>query len=89
MALWEPTEGSLLYGSYARREEDKESDVDILIVLDQFDIYAREVDRTGKLGADLSLKYGITVSQVFIREADWPNGNTPFLSNVREEALPL
>jgi predicted nucleotidyltransferase len=81
--------GLYLYGSYARREEDEESDVDILVVLDQFDIYAREVDRTGELGSDLSLKYGITVSQVFIREADWLNGNTPFLSNVREEALRL
>jgi len=81
--------GIYLYGSYARREEEEESDVDILIVLDQFDIYAREVDRTGELGSDLSLKYGITVSQVFIRESDWLNGDTPFLSNVREEALPL
>jgi len=81
--------GLYLYGSYARREEEEESDVDILIVLDQFDIYAREVDRTGELGSDLSLKNGITVSQVFIRESDWLNGDTPFLSNVREEALPL
>ena len=36
----------------------------------------------------LSLKYGITVSQVFIREPDSLHGDTPFLSNVREEAVP-
>jgi len=78
-----------LYGSYARGEEDDESDLDVLVVLDQFDSYAREVDRTGEIGSDLSLKYGVTVSQVFVREAEWLHGDTPFLSNVREEAITL
>ena len=81
--------GLYLYGSYARGEEDEESDLDILVVLDQFDSYAREVDRTGQLASDLSLKYGITVSKVFIREAQWSQGNTSFLSNVRDEAILL
>ena len=77
--------GLYLYGSCARGEEDEESDLDILVVLEHFDHYATEVNRTG----ELSLKYGITVSQVFIRETDWLHGDTPFLSNVREEAVPL
>jgi uncharacterized protein len=81
--------GLYLYGSYARAEADEESDVDILVVLEQFDSYAREVDRTGQLASDLSLKYGITVSQVFMRQAEWLEGDTPFLSNVREEGILL
>jgi predicted nucleotidyltransferase len=81
--------GLYLYGSYARGEADEESDVDILVVLEQFDSYAREVDRTGQLASDLSLKYGITVSQVFMRQAEWLEGDTPFLSNVREEGILL
>ncbi len=81
--------GLYLYGSCARGEEDDESDLDILVVLEQFDKYAAEVDRTGELASELSLKYGITVSLVFIRETEWLHGNTPFLSNVREEAIPL
>jgi predicted nucleotidyltransferase len=81
--------GLYLYGSYARGEEDEESDLDIVVVLDQFDSYAREVDRTGQLASDLSLKYGITVSKVFIREAQWLRGDTSFLSNVRDEAILL
>jgi predicted nucleotidyltransferase len=81
--------GLFLYGSYARAEADEESDVDILVVLEQFDSYAREVDRTGQLASDLSLKYGITVSQVFMRQAEWLEGDTPFLSNVREEGILL
>ena len=81
--------GLYLYGSYARGEEDEESDLDVLVVLEQFDHYAAEVNRTGELASDLSLKYGITVSQVFVRETEWLHGDTPFLSSVREEAISL
>jgi len=48
-----------------------------------------EVNRTGELTSDLSLKYGMTISPVFVRESEWLNGDTPFLSNVREEAILL
>jgi predicted nucleotidyltransferase len=80
--------GIYLFGSYARDEADRESDLDILVVLDAFDRYAHEVNRTGVLAADLSLKYGVTVSLVFLREHEWLTGDTPFLSNVRDEAIP-
>ncbi len=80
--------GVYLYGSYARREADAESNLDLLVVLDDFERYGKEVERTGQLGADLSLKYGVSISQVFVRERDWLLGDTPFLANVREEAIP-
>lgn len=80
--------GVYLFGSYARGDADRESDLDILVVLENFEHYAREVDRTGKLIADLSLKYGLSISQVFMREREWIHGDTPFLSNVRDEAVP-
>ena len=80
--------GVYLYGSYARDEADEESDVDVLVILDDFDHYGAEVNRTSELGASLSLQYGVSVSKVFLRERDWLNGQTPFLANVREEAIP-
>jgi uncharacterized protein len=70
--------GLYLYGSYARGEEDRESDLDILVVLEQFDHYAAEVNRTGELASELSLKYGMTISPVFVRETEWLDGDTPF-----------
>ena len=80
--------GAYLYGSYARREEDAESDVDVLVVLDRIDHYATEVDRTSHLVAAVSLKYGISISRVFVSQRDWSAGETPFLENAREEAIP-
>ena len=38
--------GVYLFGSYARGDQDSESDVDVLIVLDRFEHYGAEIDRT-------------------------------------------
>ena len=80
--------GVYLYGSYARGSQDPESDLDVLIVLADFDHYGEELDRTSELVAALSLDYGIAVSRVFVRQRDWTEARTPFLANVREEAVP-
>jgi predicted nucleotidyltransferase len=80
--------GVYLYGSYARGSQDPESDLDVLIVLADFDHYGEELDRTSELVAALSLEHGIDVSRVFVRGRDWTEARTPFLANVREEAVP-
>jgi predicted nucleotidyltransferase len=80
--------GVYLFGSYARDEASEESDADILIVLDRVDHYSREIDTTSELTSELSLEYGISLSRVFATEAQWRTGQTNFLQNLREEAVP-
>lgn len=60
----------------------------MLVVLGDFEHYGAEVDRTSELTATLSLQYGVSISKVFLREQDWLSTQTPFLANVREEAIP-
>jgi len=51
--------GVYLYGSYARGSQDPESDLDVLIVLADFEHYGEELDRTSEIVAALSLEHGI------------------------------
>jgi predicted nucleotidyltransferase len=79
----------LLFGSYARGEQDNESDLDILIVLCSYERYGSEIERTGEVISQLSLKYGISISRKFIKEIDWLSADSSLLRNVRAEALSL
>ena len=81
--------GVYLYGSYARHEADDESDVDILVVLDEFEDYFEEVEKTSEFSAACSLKHGTSISKVFMRERDWLEAETSFLYSVRSEAVPV
>jgi len=76
-----------LFGSYARGDADAESDVDVLIVLDQVDNYSQEIDFTGTAISELSLRFGVTISRVFASEDRWKNDQTNFFLNVRDEAV--
>lgn len=76
-----------LYGSYARGEADPESDVDVLVVLDEYDRYSVEIRRTSQRISSLCLKYSVSVSRVFISEEKWLRDDSPFLRNTRSEAI--
>lgn len=79
--------GLYLFGSHARNEAEAESDVDVLVVLDRVEQYGHEVSVTGVLISQLSLQFGVSISRVFISQQDWTDRHTPFLANVREEAI--
>lgn len=80
--------GVYLYGSYARGEARPGSDLDVLVVLNRVDRYGEEIDRTGALASRISLAHGVSVSRVFVDEAAFRAAETPFLANIRREAIP-
>ena len=80
--------GVYIYGSYARGEERADSDIDVMIVLDNYQSYGREIDRTGELVSELSLEYSISISRVIIKETQWKKSDTPLLRNIRMDGVP-
>ena len=83
----ERLKGLYLYGSYARGDYREGSDLDILVVLNDFERAPIELSRTDDLMGDLSLEYLITISPLFMREQDWISADKPLLRNVRVEGL--
>jgi predicted nucleotidyltransferase len=81
--------GLYLFGSFARREEEAESDVDVAIVFRDLHDYWQEIQRTGPIVAELSLKYDVSISPMRIREATWLQEDSPFLNSLRKECIPL
>ncbi|EXM39900.1 DNA polymerase subunit beta [Ruminococcus albus SY3] len=79
-----------LYGSYARGDYDEESDVDILLTVDQSDEAIRAHNKSlAKIDSDLSLDHNVTVSvtvkplEQFNRFAEI----SPFYKNVINEGI--
>jgi predicted nucleotidyltransferase len=76
-----------LFGSYARGDFDESSDIDVMIVLSDYQSYGAEIDRSGELVSQLSLDYGISISRVIMKELQWQNSDTPLLRNIRMEGV--
>ncbi|MBI2333634.1 MAG: nucleotidyltransferase domain-containing protein [Chloroflexi bacterium] len=76
-----------LYGSYARGENQEGSDLDVLVVLNDFQRRAAELKRVSKLIGELSLDYEITVSPLFMRENEWKTDRYPLIRNVKKEGV--
>jgi len=81
--------GLYLFGSYARGDQQEGSDLDVLVVLTDFERAPIELDRTDDLIGELSLEYLITISPQFMRERDWLTADKPLLRNVRVEGVPV
>ena len=77
-----------LFGSYARGDYQEDSDLDVMIVLTDYQNYGAEIDRSGDLISQLALESGISISRVIMKEIQWQESDTPLLRNIRAEGVP-
>ncbi|MBI5378828.1 MAG: nucleotidyltransferase domain-containing protein [Nitrospirae bacterium] len=83
----ERLKGLYLYGSYARGEERSGSDLDVAMILDQYERPWFEIQRTSQLVSDLSLECGITISLIPLRVTDWEGKQKPLVRNIQREGV--
>jgi predicted nucleotidyltransferase len=80
-------EGVYLYGSYARGDYREGSDVDVMILLNDFKDYWKEWGRSSAYVSQISLKYDLTISCILVKEIQWRQSDKPVLHNIRREGL--
>jgi predicted nucleotidyltransferase len=77
----------ILYGSYVRGEATSDSDIDVLVLIDQ-SLNPFEVrESLSDLLFDIILDEGELVSVIVVPEHLYENYNSPFMLNVRKEGL--
>lgn len=76
-----------LYGSYARGEANSDSDIDVLVVLKGEFNYMEMLKRCEDFNAALCLENDVLISVAFVSEKEYQSRQTPFLMNVRRDAV--
>lgn len=81
----------ILYGSYARGEERKDSDIDLLILVDGEHLSRAEAKRLKYPLYDLEFETGTIISPLVMTRKDWETRHraTPFYENVKSEGRVL
>ena len=77
----------ILYGSHARGEATKNSDVDVLVLTDPSLNPSEVMDSLSNLLFDMIMDEGELVSVIVIPEDFFENHNLPFMLNVRKEGV--
>lgn len=85
--LGDELEALLLYGSRARGDAVQGSDIDVLVLLKGPFDYAALLQRTSQATAEVSLKYDVVLSRIFLTREDYEHKATPFVMNIRREGV--
>ena len=83
---------TILYGSYARLENTKDSDIDIMVLVDEKTSELRQYeDQITDIMVDLSLEYDVVVSIISESHEVYKNYSDilPFFNNVKKEGVKL
>jgi predicted nucleotidyltransferase len=81
----------ILYGSYARGDNRKDSDIDILVLLDQDKITLSDRERIGDPLYDIQLETDTLITPVIYTRNTWNTRLkiTPFYKNVTRDGILL
>jgi uncharacterized protein len=79
----------ILFGSQARGEATEDSDIDVLIVLDDPVNASVEIRQTSEFIAQLCLEHDVLISRFFIARSRFETENSPLLRNIRREGILL
>jgi len=81
----------ILYGSMARGDFDNESDIDVLVVLNEIPDYVEELDKTFQVQYELGMKYNydFIISCVLTTSKDYETKFEPLFLNIRREGISI
>jgi predicted nucleotidyltransferase len=77
----------ILYGSYARGDYSKDSDIDLLLVLEHLNDLAVEREKYVPVVCRISLKYDTVLSVIPYDYLAYQTKKTPLLMNVHKEGV--
>ncbi len=83
----ERLKGLYLFGSYARGEAEPDSDIDVLMVLDDYEYTSDPIREVSRIGSELSLKHDCLISIMPMREGDWERQESGLSRNVSREGI--
>lgn len=77
-----------LYGSYARNEQNQNSDVDLLILLDKHPITPQYKRQVMFALYDIEIEKGLIISPIVMSKQQWlyQHRTNPFYENLKHEA---
>lgn len=79
----------ILFGSQARKEATKDSDIDILIILKRQFNYYQEIKKVSQFISDLSLEKNKLIVCCFTTVEQWEQENSAFYRNIQKEGIKL
>ena len=87
----EPGATLILYGSYARGEHGKDSDLDIVVIVDKKNITRQDQKRIKYPLYDIEFETGTIISPIVFSKVDWESKHkkTPFYENISREGIIL
>lgn len=80
----------ILFGSYARGDYDEESDIDIMLLLNEDEEILKEYsDKISEIIVDLDLEYNVVLSTILQSERKFSKylETMPFYNNVKKEGV--